>query len=64
MVDNSSCRENASTQGLAVTLTTEKNRCIPAAAREAPSRALADLFWELAGTISGTILGTAGFPVT
>ena len=45
-------------------LTSKKNRCIPTSAPEAQSRRLAVLFQELAGTISGTMLGTAGPTVT
>ena len=63
-VDSNSCKETGARQGLAALITIEKNRCIPARTPEAHSPPLAALFWEMAGTISGTILGTAGFPVT
>lgn len=45
-------------------LTNEKNRCFPASAPQAQSLPLVAPFWELAGTISGTIVGTAGRAVT
>jgi hypothetical protein len=45
-------------------LTIEKNRRIPGSRKEAQPPPLAVLFWELAGTTSGTILGTARCPVS
>ena len=63
-VDSNSCKETGTRQGLGAMITIEKNRCIPASTPKAQSRPLPALFWELAGTISGTLLGTAGRPVT
>ena len=45
-------------------LAIEKNRCIPGERSRGAVAAVGARFSELAGTISETILGTAGFPVT
>lgn len=42
-------------------LTIEKNRCIPLITPKTQSRPLAVQFWEMPGTVSGTVMGTIAF---
>lgn len=63
-LDGSTCEQGAIGQSLAGMVVGGKNRCIRLSGSAPSSRALATPFRELTGTISGTILGTAGFPVT
>ena len=60
-VDDASCWEVGTREGLAESSTVEKNRCILMIDPEAHSRPVRARFRDLAGTISGTIVGTAAF---
>jgi len=60
-VDTSPCEQGGAGQSLAGTLVGEKNRCLPISAPDVRSAPFQAWFWNLAGTISGTILGTIAF---
>lgn len=63
-LDGSTCEQGAIGQSLAGMVVGGNNRFIRLSGSDPSSRALAIPFRELTGTISGRILGTAGFTVT